>query len=289
MIVGYPPGGPVDILARAVAAKLQESWNEPVVVEDRPGAGTVIATDAVVKAAPDGYTIGLTNTPLLINPSLLPSMPYDTVKDIAGISLLTTNTIVLVAHPSVPANSLAELIALAKKRPGKLTFASPGNGTSTHLAGALLNSRAGINMVHVPYKGAVPAQADLLAGRVDVMFDVLQSALPQVKAGKLKVIAVASATRSAFAPEYPAMAETLPDFSVPSIMGLFATKATPREIVHRIYSDSVGAMKAPDLGERMRVLNMEPVGSTPEEFDRFIKVEIDKWTAVVKESGAKYD
>ncbi len=289
IIVPYPPGGPVDILGRIMAAKFQELWNQSVVVENKPGAGTIIGTEAVVKAAADGYTIGLINTPIVINPGLHSRMPYDTVKDIAGISLLTTNHVVLVANLTVLANSVAELIELARKNPGKLTFASPGNGTSTHLAGALLNSRANIKLMHVPYKGIVPAQQDLLAGRVDLMFDVLQSALPQVKAGKLKVMAVASPKRTAFAPEYPVIAETIPEFSVPSIMGLIAPRATPREIVNRIQSDALKAMNSPDLSARIRQLYMEPVGSSPEEFDSFIRTEIEKWAAVVKTSGATVD
>lgn len=289
IIVPFPPGGPVDILGRAIGAKFQEIWRQPVVVENRPGAGTVIGTEAVVKAPADGHTIGLVNTPLVINPGLLSKMPYDTMKDIAGISLLTISHVVLVANPAVAANNLADLIELARKNPDKLTFASPGNGTSTHLAGALLNARASIRLVHVPYKGIVPAQQDLLAGRVDLMFDVLQSALPQVRAGKLKVIAVASPKRTAFAPEYPVFAETIAGFSVPSIMGLIAPSATPRQIVHRIQSDAVRSMNSPDLAERIRLLYMEPIGSSPEEFDGFIKAEIEKWAAVVKTSGATVD
>lgn len=289
IVVPFPPGGPVDILGRALAAKFQEIWSQSVVVENKPGAGTVIGTQAVVKSTADGHTIGLINTPIVINPGLLSTMPYDTVKDISGVSLLTISHVILVANPTVAANSVAELIQLARKNPGKLTFASPGNGTSTHLAGALLNSRANIKLVHVPYKGIVPAQQDLLGGRVDLMFDVLQSALPQVKAGKLKVIAVASAARTAFAPEYPVIGETLPGYSVPSIMGLIVPSATPREIVRKVHADAVKGMKSPDLSERIRQLYMEQVGSTPEQFDSFIKVEIEKWAAVVKASGATVD
>lgn len=289
IIVPYPPGGPVDILGRTMAAKFQEIWNQPVVVENKPGASTIIGTEAVVKAGADGYTIGLINTPIVINPGLHSKLPYDTVKDIAGVSLLTTNHVVLVANRAVQANSVAELIELARKNPGKLTFASPGSGTSTHLAGALLNSRANIKLVHIPYKGMVPAQQDLLAGRVDLMFDVLQSALPQVAAGKLKVIAVASPKRTGFAPQYPVISETLPEFSVPSIMGLIVPRATPRDIVHKIQSDAVASMKSPNLSESIRKLYMDPVGSTPEEFDAFIRTEIVKWAEVVKASGATVD
>lgn len=289
IIVPYPPGGPVDIFGRAVAAKFQEMWNQPVVIENRPGAGTIIGTEAVVKAPADGYTIGMINTPIVINPGLYTKMPYDTVRDVAGVSLLSTSNVVLVANLGVHANNVADLVEFARKNPGKLTFASPGSGTSTHLAGALLNSRANIQLVHVPYKGMVFAQQDLLAGRVNLMFDVLQSALPQVKAGKIKVIAVASPKRSAFAPEYPAIAETIPEFSVPSIMGLIVPRATARDIVQKIRNDAVTGMKSPDLAERVRQLYMEPVGSTPEEFDAFIKAEIVKWAAVVKASGATVD
>ena len=289
IIVPYPPGGPVDILGRTMGAKLQEVWKQSVVVENKPGASTIIGTEAVVKASPDGYTIGLINTPIVINPGLYSKLPYDTVKDIAGISLLTINHIVLVANRSLQANNVAEVIELATKLPGKLRFASRGSGTSIHLAGALLNSRAKISLVHVPYKGMVPAQQDLLAGRVDLMFDVLQSALPQVQAGKLKVIAVASQKRTEFAPQYPVISETIPDFSVPSIMGLIAPRATPREVVRRIHSDAVASMKTPELSERIRKLYMDPVASSPEEFDNFIRTEIVKWAEVVKASGATVD
>lgn len=289
VIVPFPPGGPTDVLGRAVAAKLQEIWKQTVIVENRPGAGTVVGTDLVAKSTPDGHTMGIVITAHVINPSLRTTMPFDTLRDLSGVTQLTTAHVVLVASPGLQANTIADLIAQAKANPGKLTYASPGTGTSTHLAGELLKSVAGINLVHVPYKGSSPAQQDLLGGRVDMMFDVLHSAMPQVRAGKLKILALTSPRRAAGAPEYPVVAETLPGFSVTSMFGLVASSATPRELIREMNAGVVKALKSADLAERIRGLGMEPVGSSPEEFDGFIRSEIDKWAPVVKASGAKVD
>jgi len=289
LIVPFPPGGPTDIVGRIMAQKLGEVWNSSVVVENRPGAGTSIGTDAVAKSPPDGQTIGMVITAYMINPSLQAKLPFDTLKDLANVTQLVTQHVVLVANAKVPFNTVAELVAYAKKNPGKLTYASPGTGTSAHLAGELLKSEAGIDMVHAPYKGSGPAQADLVAGRVDLMMDIYHSARPQVDAGKLKVIAVAAPQRPAGLSQYPVIAETVPNVSVTSLFGLVVPAATPRPIVNRIYADSAKVLATPDVRERLTGLGLEVVGSTPGQFDAFVRSEIAKWAKVVKDNNIKAD
>ncbi|HTP60487.1 MAG TPA: tripartite tricarboxylate transporter substrate binding protein [Burkholderiales bacterium] len=289
LVVPFPPGGPTDIVGRLMAQKLGEVWNASVIVENRPGAGTSIGTDAVAKSAPDGQTIGMVITAYMINPSLQAKLPFDTLKDLANVTQLVTQHVVLVANPKEPFNTVAELVAYARKNPGKLTYASPGSGTSAHLAGELLKNEAGIDMVHVPYKGSGPAQVDLVAGRVDLMMDVYHSAKPQVDAGKLKVIALAAPTRPPGLAQYPVIAETVPNVSVTSLFGLVVPAATPRPIVNRIYADSLKVLAMPDVRERLTGLGLEVVGSSPEQFDAFVRSEIAKWAKVIKDNDIKAD
>jgi tripartite-type tricarboxylate transporter receptor subunit TctC len=289
LVIPFPPGGPTDVMGRIVAQKLQEVWGSGVVVENRPGAGTSIGTDAVAKSAPDGQTIGMVITAYMINPSLQVKLPFDTLKDLANVTQLVTQHVVLVAHPAVPFNTIAELVAHAKKNPGKLTYASPGSGTSAHLAGEMLKGEAGIDMVHAPYKGSGPAQADLIAGRVDLMMDVYHSAKAQIEAGKLKVIAVAAPQRPAALKQYPVIAETLPGVSVTSLFGLVVPAATPKPIVNRIYADSAKVLAMPEVRERLAGLGLEVVGSSPEQFDAFVRSEIAKWAKVIKDNNIKAD
>ena len=289
LVVPFPPGGPTDIVGRLMAQKLGEVWGGSVIVENRPGAGTSIGTDAVAKSAPDGQTIGMVITAYMINPSLQAKLPFDTLKDLANVTQLVTQHVVLVAHPGVPFNTVAELVAYAKKNPGKLTYASPGSGTSAHLAGELLKNEAGIDMVHAPYKGSGPAQADLVAGRVDLMMDVYHSAKPQVEAGKLKVIASAAPSRPAALAQYPVIAETVPNVSVTSLFGFVVPAATPKPVVQRIYADSLKVLGMPDVRERLGALGLEVVGSTPEQFDAFVRAEIAKWANVVKANNIRAD
>ena len=289
MIVPFPPGGATDIIARLLSQKLHEIWGQPVVLDYKPGGGTVIGTDAVAKAAPDGYTIGIVISAHFINPSLLSNMPFDTVKDLSGVSTVAISHIVLVATPSLEANTLAELIALAKKNPGKLSYASPGTGTSPHLAVELLKTTAGIDIVHIPYKGASPAFADVMSGRVSLQIDPLQSSMSNIKSGKVKAIAITSPSRAAGFAEIPTVAETIPGFSVQSVAGIIVPSATPRDIVNRLSADINKSLQSPDLIERMGQMGMEPSGNTPEQFDALIRSEIDKWAKVVKVSGAKRD
>lgn len=289
LIVPFAPGGPTDTVARLLAERLQATWQQPVVVDYKPGAGTVLGTDFVAKAPADGYTIGMAITAHMINPSLQPRLPYDTLKDLAGVSLVSTAHFGLFANPSLPVNTVAELIAYAKKNPGKLSFATPGVGTGTHLAGEMLNHMAGIHMVHVPYKGSAPAQQDVLGDRVPLLFDVLFSSMPFVKDQKLKVIALSSPRRAAANPEIALIAEAVPGFSAMSFIGVVAPAGVPREIRQRIGADIAGALKTPALADRMAQLGMEPVGSSPEEYDAIIRTEIEKWSAVVKTAGIKLE
>jgi tripartite-type tricarboxylate transporter receptor subunit TctC len=289
LVIPFPPGGPTDVMGRIVAQKLQEVWGSGVIVENKPGAGTAIGTDLVAKSAPDGHTIGMVITAYMINPSLQAKLPYDTLKDLANVTQLVTQHVVLVANPNVPFNTVAELIAYAKKNPGKLTYASPGSGTSAHLAGEMLKGEAGIDMVHAPYKGSGPAQSDLIAGRVDLMMDVYHSAKGQVEAGKLKIIALAAPQRPAALKQYPVIAETVPNVSVTSLFGLVVPAATPRAVVQKIYADSAKVLAMPDVRERLAGLGLEVVGSSPEQFDAFVRAEIAKWAKVVKNNNIKAD
>ena len=286
LVVPFPPGGATDIVGRMVAAKMQEVWRQPVVVENRPGAGTVVGTDAVAKAAPDGYTLGVVVTAHVINPSLRANLPYDTLKDLAAVTQVSVQQLVIAAHPSVPASNIAELIDLARKRPGELSYATPGSGTAMHLAIELLKTSTGINLVHVPYKGGAPAQQDVIGGRVPILLDVLYAVTPLIDAGKIKVIALLGPERVS---KYPVVAETVPGVSALSMVGIVAPSGTPPEVVRKISMDTSKAIKSSDLTERMKQLGMEPVGSTPAEFEALIRAEMEKWARVVKASGAKAD
>ena len=289
LVVPNAPGGAIDILARLLEQRLHEAWGQPVNVVYKPGAGTVLGTDFVAKSPPDGHTPCLVVTSHVINPSLRKNLPFDTVKDLAGVSLLATSPIAISATPSLPADNLRELIELAKKQPGKLTYASPGSGSSMHLAGELLKTTAGIDMLHAPYKGSGPAYPDVFAGRTELMIDPLFSSLPHIKAGRMKALAVISPQRSAIAPEIPASVETLPGFVVQSVFGLVVPAATPPEVVSRISRDVNAAMTQPEVRARMADIGLQPQGTTPAEFDSYILTEIEKWAKVVKVSGATAD
>jgi len=287
LIVPFPPGGPTDTIARLVSQKLQVLWSQPVVIDYKPGAGTVIGTDAVAKSAPDGRTIGVVVSSYTINPVLRRQMPYDTLKDLSGVTRLVNIPLVLVASPDAPFDDLKGLVAYAKRNRGKLSYASPGAGGTAHLAGELLNDAAGIDLVHVPYKGSSPAQTDVLGGRVPLMIDPLFSALPYVRAGRMKVIAVTTERRVAGFEQYPTVAETYPGFDVSSLLGFVVPSATPRAIVSKIYTDSAKAVDLPDVRSRITELGNEVIGSTPEEFDAFVAAEIKKWTKVITEKGIR--
>jgi tripartite-type tricarboxylate transporter receptor subunit TctC len=286
LVVPFPPGGATDIIGRMVAAKMQEVWGQSVIVENKPGAGTVVGTDAVAKAAPDGYTMGMVVTAHVINPALRQNMPYDTLKDLAGVTQVSVQQLVIAAHPSLEAGNIAELIALAKRNPGKLSYATPGSGTAMHLSVELLKTATGIDIVHVPYKGGAPAQQDVMGGRVPILLDVLYAAQPIINSGKVKVLAVLGPRRTT---QYPIVAETVPGVSALSIVGIVAPSGVPADTLRKASADIARAIRSSDLTERMTQMGMEPVGSAPAEFDALIRAEIDKWARVVKASGAKVD
>jgi tripartite-type tricarboxylate transporter receptor subunit TctC len=291
LVVPFPAGGTTDILARAMAQKLSEALGQQFVVDNRPGAGGNIGADIVAKSAPDGYTLlmGTVGTQA-INPSLYAKMPYDAAKDFAPVILVAGVPNVLVAHPSVPAKTVAELIKLAKDKPGAINFASSGNGTSIHLSGELFKVMTGVQMSHVPYKGSAPAITDLLGGQVQIMFDNLPSAMPHIKAGKLRAIAVTSTKRAPALPDVPTIAEAgVPGFEASSWFGILAPTGTPRDIVLKINAEGNKALNSADMKEKLLAQGAEAVGNTPESFSDYIKAETVKWAKVVKDSGAKVD
>jgi tripartite-type tricarboxylate transporter receptor subunit TctC len=290
LIVPFPPGGGTDNLGRLVAQKLGEALGQQVTVENRPGAGTIIGTEAAAKAPPDGYTLLMAQTATGINPSIYPKLPYDTLRDFVPVVLVATAPTLLVVNPQVPAKNLQELLALAHAKPGTLNFPSGGNGTSPHMAGEFFKSLTGAKLVHVPYKGGGPAITDLLGGQVQLMFDTMPSIMPHVKAGKLRPIALAAPARSPELPEVPTFAESgLAAFEADAWYGIFAPAGTPREIVDRINAEVNKILSAPDVRERMKGLGADPVGKSPEFFGEFVRAEIAKWAKVVKEAGIKLE
>ncbi len=291
IVVPFPPGGPLDVTSRALAQKLTEAWGQSVVVDNRPGAGGNIGADLVAKAAPDGYTIlmGALSTHA-VNPSLYAKMPYDAVRDFAPITLVAITPNVLVVNPTLPVHSVKELIAYAKAHPNALSFGSGSNGSAGHLAGELFKVDTGVDIVHVPYKGAAPAMQALLAGDTQLMFDNLASAMTQVKAGKLRALAVTTAQRSKLAPELPTMAEAgVPGFDISTWFGLFAPAGTPPDIVAKWNAEVVGILNSSDMRERLEAQGAEPAPSTPAQFAAFIATEVPKYARIVKASGAKVD
>jgi tripartite-type tricarboxylate transporter receptor subunit TctC len=291
MIVPFPAGGATDIVGRLVAQKLTEAWNQQVIVDNRGGAGGTIGSEVAAKSAPDGYTILVgTSSTHAVAPSLYSHLGYDPVRDFAPVTLIANATILLAVHPSVPAKNVRELIALAKKRPDGLSFASSGNGGISHLVGEHFSAMAGIHMLHVPYKGDTPALADLVSGQVHLMFGTAVSFLPYVKSHRLIALAVTNPKRSPIVPDVPTVAESgLPGFEALQWFGIFAPAGTPGEIVARLNGDIVKALRLPDVRERMTALGAEIVGNSPEQFAAFQKADTAKWAKVVKTSGAKID
>lgn len=290
MLVPYSAGGPTDLLARAMAPKMSEGLGQPVLVENRLGAGGSIAMEAVAKGPPDGYLIGigLTGTHA-INPHLYAKLPYDPLKDFAPVTPIVSYVNVLVVNPGVPAKSVAELIAYAKANPGKVAYASGGKGASNHLAGEVLSMVTGEPLLHVPYKGNAPAMIDVIAGNVAFMFDILGTALPQVRAGKVRALAVTSARRSQYAPDVPTMKESgIEGFEQAGAdlwMGVFAPPGTPAPVVQRLYAEIVKAMNAPEVVERVRALAYDVWTLPPEEFAAHLRSDYVKWGKVVKAAG----
>ncbi len=291
ILVAFPAGQATDLVARALGQKLSESLGQPFVVENKAGAGGIIGTDLGAKSAPDGYTLIMSSSgPLAVNPGLYRKLPYDPIKDFVPITLAAIVPLFLVAHPSFPANSVKELVAYAKSKPGRVDYASGGNGVTNHLAMELFKSAAGLFMVHVPYKGGPPALNDLIAGQVSVMFETGPGALPHVKTGRLKALAVGSVTRSSAMPNLPTVAESgYPGFEAVAWIGLVAPTGTPQPIVNKLNAEVLKALKMPDIRERFLALGADPVGNSPEEFGSYIKSEIAKWGKAVKSSGAQVD
>ncbi len=291
IVVPFPAGGATDIAAREIASKMSANWKQPVTVENRGGAGGNVGSDVVAKSAPDGYTLimGVTGSHA-INISLYAKMPYHPVNDFEAITQVAVVPNVVVVHPSVPAKTLQEFIVLARKQPGKYDYASLGSGTAAHLGMEMLKTAAGVYMVHIPYRGSAPAVADLIGGQVQVMMDGLPSALPHVKAGRLRALAVTSQKRSPAAPDLPTIADSgYPGFYADAWSGLFAPKGTPRAVVDKLAIETQRILNLPDVRERFAALGAEPVGSSPQEFAQHVQREIAKWAAVVKQSGAKAD
>ena len=288
MITPYPPGGPTDVLARAISQKLSERLGQPIVIDNRPGASGMIGADQVAKAAPDGYTLLANASIHVINPSLYASPPYDAIKDFAPVSQIAEVPLVLVVNPALGVKTVQELIAKAKA--GPLNFASSGNGSAPHLAGEGFNIATGTKMQHIPYKGSGPAITDLIGGQVNLMFDSLPSSMPHIKSGRIVAIAVTTKKRSSALPNVPTVAESgVPGFDVSTWYGVWAPAATPPAIVRRVSSDIAAVVRMPEVRARLAELGAEPVGSTPEEFAAYNRSELGKWAKIVKDSGAKVD
>jgi tripartite-type tricarboxylate transporter receptor subunit TctC len=290
LVVPFPPGGSLDVVARAIGQKLAEAWGQPIVVDNRPGAGGSIGADLVAKSAPDGYTILGALSTQAVNVSLYGRMPYDPVRDFEPVTLVAVKPDVLIVNPSVPANSVKELIAYARANPGALSFGSGSNGGAGHLAGELFKTEAGVDMVHVPYRGAAPAMQDLLAGRIQLMFDDLADATRQVRAGKLKALAVTTAHRSALVPELPTLAEAgLAGFDISTWWGFLAPAGTPKAIVAKWNAEVTRILATPEMETLFAEQGAEPSPTSPEAFGAMIRSEIAKYAKIVKASGAKVD
>ena len=289
MVVGYPPGGPTDVLARIVSQKLTQTWGQQVIVDNRPGASGMIGAEFTARAAPDGYTLLMVPVTYAVTPSLFAKMTYDVEKDLSPVAQVAAAPFILVVHPTLPVKTVKDLIALDRRSPGQINFASASTGGMPHLAGELFNSMTGTKLVHIPYKGAAPATTDLLSGQVTLMFNNMLSAMPQVKAGRLRAVAVTSSKRSAAAPELPTIAETVPGYEARGWYGAFAPAATSKELIGRLNAEINRIMKMPDVTQRLAGDGVEAVGTTPEQFGAYLKQEVAKWGKVVKASGAKAD
>ena len=283
LIVPFPAGGPTDVMGRILGDKLTAAWGQPVVIENRPGAGTVVGTNLVAKAKPDGYTLGMVISAHTVNPTLRANLPYDTLHDFSNISLLVFAPFVIAVNADVRAKDLKELIALGKT--GELSYATPGTGTMTHLATELLAQQSGIRLTHIPYQGSAPALTDVIAGRVPIMVDVLYSTMPHVREGRLRALAIMSPARLPQYADIPTVAETLPGFEARSVIGVVGPAGIPKAVVDKISADIAAAEKTEDFRRRMQELVVEPVGSTPEQFDAFISADVAKWAKIIKAAG----
>jgi tripartite-type tricarboxylate transporter receptor subunit TctC len=290
LIVPYSTGTATDTLSRAVAQKLAETTGQQVVVDNQPGANGIVGTEALAKAGKDGHTLGMIAANHVVTPALYPKLPYDTIRDFTPVTILGAVPFVLIVHPSVPAKSVKELIALAKARPGQLLYSSAGNGSPPHLSGELLKAMAGIDIVHVPYKGLAPGLTDLLGGQVSLMFPAISAGLPHARAGKVHALAATSLKRSPAAPELPTMDESgLKGYEVYSWIGIMGPAGLPKEIVTRLHSEGTRIVGLPDIQQRFANLGIDIIGNSPEEFARVMQADLVKFGKLVKASGAKLD
>ena len=288
LVVPYPPGGPTDFVGRTVSQKLSQQLGQQVVVDNRPGAGTIIGSEIVMRAAPDGYTVLFgTGGGTFLAPLILPKVPYDPHRDFAPVSMLVHSPQVLVVHPSVPAQSVSELVALAKSKPGVLNFASVGTGTSPHLGGELFQALTGTKIVHVPYKGTAPAMTDLLSGQVQMMFTSMPTVLAHVKAGKLRLLGTGGPKRSAVIPDTPSIADTVPGFELVTWYGIFAPARTPAAIIQKLNAEIAKVLSDPESRERLAAQGLEPVIMTPEEVGRYTRQDSNRWERLIKSAGIK--
>jgi len=288
IVVGFPPGGNSDFVARAVGRGLGELWGQQVIVDNRPGAGGNVAAEIVAKAPPDGHTLLLGVFAHAVNPSLYTKLPFDALRDFAPVILCASSANILVVHPSLPVKTVKELIALAKAKPGAITYASAGNGTASHLAGELLKMRAGIDIVHVPYRGTGLAHTDLMGGRVTMFFAAMAGTLPSVQAGRLRALGVTTIKRWPGAPNVPTMVEAgMPGFEINSWSGLLAPAGTPKEIVVRLNTEVARILRSPETAERLYSFGAEAIDNTPEEFAAYINAEFLKWAKVIKAAGLR--
>lgn len=290
IIVPFPPGGPADVLGRIFAERLGAMWSQPVVVDNRAGAAGNIGSEVTAKSAADGYTVLLAASSHVTNGGLYSKLPYDPIKDFTPISQVAYYALVLVAHPSVAASTLKELIALAKANPGKLSMASAGNGTPTHLTAELFRRATGIDFLHVPYKGAAPATNDLLAGQAQLMFNNPVSALPQVKAGRLRALATTGAARSPIAPEIPTVAELgYPGFEAGTWYAFLGPAGIPRDVVNKLSSDMVAVLQLGEVRARLAAMGVDPIGTTPEQLAAIMRADLEKWTKLIRAANIKVD
>ena len=292
IIVPFPPGAGTDIVARAIAQSLGDAWKQSIIVDNRPGAGGTIAGELVARGNADGYTLMLGNvSTLAIAKALNPKLAYDPLKDFAPITLITTSENVIVVHPLVAVASVKEMIAYAKAHPRKLNYGSSGNGTTSHLGGAMFASATGIEMTHVPYKGSGPMLTDLLAGQLQLAFSSVPTALPHIKSGRLRALAVTRPQRSTTLPELPTVQEAtgLKSFDISLWQGIVGPAALPRDIVAKLQRQIVASLRSPELKGRLEAQGLDPVGNTPEQFAAYVRAEVDKWTRVVKATGARID
>jgi tripartite-type tricarboxylate transporter receptor subunit TctC len=289
LIVPFPPGAFNDQLARTLSQKLGERWKQPVVVDNRPGASTVIGTDLAARAPADGHTLLIVSFAFAVNPSLHRSLPFDTGQDFTPVVLAAGTPNILVVHPGLPATSVKDLVQLARERPGRLDYATAGNGTSNHLCTELFKSLAGVDLVHVPYKGSAPAVTNLLGGQVQVMFDNAPNVLPHVRAGKLRALAVSTAARSAFAPDLPAVAETVPGFDVEVWFGVVAPAGVPRQVIGRLNADINAVLALPEVKNRFAEQGVRVIGGSPESFGAYLQAQTRRWARVVKEAGLQVE